>query len=179
MPLIHIIILVEICDHYSSKRRFRSLSALLCSAANVGMKLALSAVFALNVVQNLISPAKDALTKGAIWNVASMLPGVGNIAEGIGDLLTGAGILIKGSAGVAALAVLAAICIVPWLKLVVLSALYKLAAAVCEPVCDDRISGCLSGVAKGGALYVKLLGYSEALFAVTVALAAASGRSMA
>ena len=42
--------------------------------------------------------------------------------------------------------------------------LYKLAAAVTEPVSDKRISGCLKGLANGGMLYVKLLGYSVLLF---------------
>ena len=42
--------------------------------------------------------------------------------------------------------------------------LYKLAAAVTEPVSDKRISGRLKGLANGGMLYVKLLGYSVLLF---------------
>ena len=64
----------------------------------------------------------------------------------------------------------------PVLKLLGMSLFYKLAAVVIEPMSDRRITGCLKGMAEGGALYLKLVLYCIALLFVTVALTtAASG----
>ena len=92
------------------------------------------------------------------------------------ELLLGAGIVVKSCVGAAGLIVLILISLIPLLKALCLAFFYKLAAAVTEPVTDKRICGCLKGMANGGILYVKLLGYCVLLFFVTIALtAAASG----
>ena len=51
---------------------------------------------------------------------------------------------------------------------------YKVAAAVVEPVADKRIAGCLKGMAQGGMLYLKLMGYCVMLIFLTIALTVAS-----
>ena len=58
--------------------------------------------------------------------------------------------------GVTALIVLLAVGCIPVLKLACMSVLYKLAAAVAEPVADKRIVGCIKSMAQGGVLYLKL-----------------------
>lgn len=95
---------------------------------------------------------------------ASVIPGLGNAVGSVTELLLGAGIVMKSCVGTAGLVVLVLISLVPLLKALCLAFFYKLAAAVTEPVSDKRISGCLKGLANGGMLYVKLLGYSVLLF---------------
>ncbi len=118
----------------------------------------------LNVVQNLIGPAKDRMGHGIFAKTASVIPGLGNAVGSVTELLLGAGIVMKSCVGTAGLVVLVLISLVPLLKALCLAFFYKLAAAVTEPVSDKRISGCLKGLANGGMLYVKLLGYSVLLF---------------
>ena len=50
--------------------------------------------------------------------------------------------------GVTALIVLLAVGCIPVLKLACMSVLYKLAAAVAEPVADKRIVGCIKSMAQ-------------------------------
>ena len=69
--------------------------------------------------------------------------------EESGELMFGAGILIKNCVGVTALIVLLAVGCIPVLKLACMSVLYKLAAAVAEPVADKRIVGCIKSVEQG------------------------------
>ena len=162
MPLIHIYVLLEMFGHFVPEERFSNLTEVL--------------VLGLNVVQNLIGPAKDRMGHGIFAKTASVIPGLGNAVGSVTELLLGAGIVMKSCVGTAGLVVLVLISLVPLLKALCLAFFYKLAAAVTEPVSDKRISGCLKGLANGGMLYVKLLGYSVLLFFVTIALtAAASG----
>ena len=167
MPLIHI---------YVPEERFSNLTELFSEVISWGIKIAGVLVLGLNVVQNLIGPAKDRMGHGIFAKTASVIPGLGNAVGSVTELLLGAGIVMKSCVGTAGLVVLVLISLVPLLKALCLAFFYKLAAAVTEPVSDKRISGCLKGLANGGMLYVKLLGYSVLLFFVTIALtAAASG----
>lgn len=171
MPLIQVYVLMELFNHFFEDEKFGNLTELIKGIVNWGMKSAGVAVLGLNVVQGLISPAKDRLTNGTINKAASVIPGIGDVLSGMGEVMLGAGILIKNCVGVAALLVLIAIAMMPVLKILMLSLMYKLAAVVVEPAADKRVAGCLKGMAEGGMLYLKLVLYCVVLLFVTVALA--------
>lgn len=106
-----------------------------------------------------------------------MIPGVGNVFNSVSDLVLGSAILIKNSIGVAALLVLAVLCLIPAAKLVLFSLSYKLAAAVIQPVSDVRIVECISSVGEGMFLLMKTMVVSGILFWLTLAvMCAATGR---
>ncbi len=175
LPLLQIYIVLVLCSHFFEDEKFDNLTGLLRGVAEWSMKSAGIAVLGLNVVQGLIAPAKDRLMSGTVSRAAAMIPGVGNTINGVGELLLGSGILIKNGVGVTALLILVVLGLTPVLKLLGISLLYQVAAAVVEPAADKRIAGCLHGMAEGGMLYVKLVIYCLALLLVTVALATAAG----
>ncbi len=174
VPLIRIYVILGLFNHFFEDEKFANLTELCKEIICWGMKLSCIAVLGLNVVQSLVAPAGDRMAGGMAQKAASMLPGVGNAISGISELLLGSGILIKNCVGAAALIILVLLCMVPMIKLACLALFYKLAAAIVEPVADKRVSGCLKGMAEGGALYFKVAGYCMALFFVTIALATAS-----
>lgn len=174
LPMVHIYVLLEIFNHFMTEERFLNLTELVRDMIGWGMKAAGTAVLGLNVVQNLISPAKDRLTQGTLGRATAVIPGVGGAVNSVGEIVLGAGMVIKNCVGVAGLVVLLVIGMIPLLKVLCIAFFYKLAAAVTEPVTDKRIAGCLKGMSEGAVLYVKLLGYSLVMFLLTIALTTAS-----
>ena len=172
-------VVTELFNHFFEDEKFQNFTELLAGVISWGMKSAMMAVLGLNVMQGLLAPAKDRLLNGAVSRAAMMIPGVGNVLGGIGELMFGAGILIKNCVGVTALIVLLAVGCIPVLKLACMSVLYKLAAAVAEPVADKRIVGCIKSMAQGGVLYLKLVCYGIVLFFATIALQTAAVTSHA
>ncbi len=170
VPLIQIYIILELFNHFFEDEKFGNLTELVNGLICWGMKMAWILVLGLTVVQGMIASAKDRLVGGGITKAASMIPGIGNVVNGAGQLLLSSGILIKNCVGAAALIFLVAIGLIPMIKIACLAVLYKLTAAVTEPVADGRIAGCLKGMAEGGVLYLKLMGYCFVLFFLTVAL---------
>ncbi len=176
IPLIQIYVVLELFNHFFEDEKFQNLTELVYGAVNWGMKSAGVLVLGLNAVQSMLSPAKDRLTSGAVSQAAAFGPGVGTRCFGVCELMVGAGIVIKNCGVVAAMLFLLVIGLAPVLKILGMSVIYKLAAAVSEPVADKRIAGCMRGMAQGGMLYLKLVIYCLALFFVTIALTtAASG----
>ncbi len=173
MPLARIYAILQLFNHFFEDEKFANLTELLNGIICWGMKIAGISVLGLSVVQSMIAAAKDRLTGGGIPRAAAMIPGIGNVVSGIGQVLVSSGILIKNCVGAAALIALIAIGLVPMIKIACLALFYKLAAAVTEPVADQRIVGCLKGMSEGGMLYLKLMGYCLALFFLTIALTTA------
>ena len=174
LPLIHIYVLLVLFNHFMEEERFLNLTELFRELIMKGIHLAVMIVMGLNVVQNLISPAKDRMTQGMFGRAASVIPGVGNAVSGMGEVLLGAGIVVKNCVGAAGVVMLVMIGMVPFLKVGCLALFYRVAAAATEPVTDKRISGCLKGMAEGASLYLKLLGYCFTLLFLTIGLTTAA-----
>lgn len=104
----------------------------------------------------------------------AMIPGIGNTVNGVSELLLGSGIMIRNCVGAAGLIVLIILVAVPMVQAGCMVLFYKIVAAVVEPVADKRIAGCLKGMAQGGMLYLKLMGYCVILIFLTIALTVAS-----
>ena len=73
----------------------------------------------------------------------------------------------------AALIVLVLICLIPLMKLAVIMAAYYVLAAVLQPVSDERITECLSGMGNGVKLLFQAVFTMLVLFFLTIALTTA------
>lgn len=171
LPCIHVYALLQIFNHFFEETQFGNLAELLQTVVNWGLKMAATAVCGLSVVQNLINPVKDRMAQGTAAKAASVIPGVGGVASSVNEVLLGSGMIIKNGIGIAGMVVLICIGIGPLLKTGIITLLYKIMAAVVEPLSDRRISGCIKQLSNAALLYMKVQGYCLMLFFITIALA--------
>lgn len=178
-PLVQVFVAMEFMNHILEGERFTRMCELLEDVIRWTMKIIVTVVMGLNVIQGLIHPAIDRLKMTSWSKTVSMIPGIGNSANAIGEMLIGTGMVIKNSIGVAAMLVLVLLFLVPLTKIGVLTFLYKLLAAVTEPISDKRISGSVNGVFRGSVLAAKLMLTSLFLFFVTIAMITAATSNVA
>lgn len=171
LPCIHVYVLLQIFNHFFEETQFGNLADLLQTVVNWGLKSAVTVVCGLSVVQNLINPVKDRLTQGTVAKVVSVIPGVGGAANSVSEVLMGSGMIIKSGIGIAGIVVLICIGIGPLLKTGIITVLYKMMAAVVEPMSDKRIASCIKQLSNAALLYMRIQGYCLMLFLVTIALA--------
>ena len=131
-------------------------------------------VTGINVVQGLLAPDSDTVKRSALTKTAETLPWKGNALGGVTEIVLGTAVLIKNGIGMAGAVVTVAICAVPVLQMLILAFLYKLAAALVQPVSDKRITGCIGGVSEGYEMMVKIIFAAGLMFLLTVAVVAAS-----
>lgn len=170
LPSVHLYVLLQIFNHFFEETQFGNLADLLESVVNWGLKITSTAVLGLSVVQNMINPIKDRMSHGVVTKVVSAIPGVSGVTGSINEVLLGSGMIIKSGIGIAGIVVLLCIGIGPLLKTGVLTILYKIMAAVTEPLSDRRISGCVRELSGAALLYMKIQGYCLLLFFITIAL---------
>ncbi|NLC43893.1 MAG: stage III sporulation protein AE, partial [Clostridiales bacterium] len=105
------------------------------------------------------------------------IPIVGKMFSESVDLIVGCSLLLKNAIGVAGLIIIALLCLAPAIKIFSLLFLYRLVSALLEPITDNRITECLSGIAKVlSVLLITVLGIAL-MFFLTVALMIGTGNT--
>lgn len=173
LPAIHIYIMVKVLNFLSEEKYLSRLSELLETGISWILKTVLGIVVGLNIVQGLISPAVDMVKRSAITRGAEAIPGIGDAIGGVTEVVLGTAVLVKNGIGMTGAIICVALCLVPIVEIGCIVLMYKLAAALLEPVSDERVIGCVESVSEGGRLLIKVVFTAGLLFLVTIVIVSA------
>ena len=174
LPVVNIYIMVRVLGNLTGEDFLSEFADLIRKAVSWILKTLLICVVSVNVVQGLLAPAIDAVKRSALTRTAEALPWVGNAVGGVAEVVLGTAVLIKNGIGMAGAVITIAICAVPIIQMLIMAFMYKLAAALVQPVSDKRITTCISGISEGYEIMVKVIFTSGLLFMITIAIVAAS-----
>ncbi len=174
IPLINAYIIIVILNYISDEQRLNKLGELTKLVINWLLKSMVAAVVGLNVIQGMIAPVIDSLQRNIWLKSAEAVPVVGDAVGGGAEVIFSSITLIKNSIGVVGLLLCIAIVIGPVIQLTIIVLLYKLAAALVEPISDKRIVGCINCIGEGTRMLLKAVMSVGMLFLVTIAIVATS-----
>jgi len=177
LPMIEVYVTLLLVNSLSKEDYLSRLAELLKSILNWLLKTLLGVVVGLNLVQGLVLPMVDSVKSATVRKAISAIPWIGKGGDAVASVLLGSGALIKNGIGMAALVFLVLLCLVPLIKLSIISVLYQGSAAAIQPVSDPRIVACISSVYEGTKLVLKLVLYTLILFVVSVAIICAASNS--
>ena len=152
------------------EEHFSSLAKLLEGGITLAQKVLVTFVLGMNLIQGMVAPAVDQLKRTATVRTIGVIPGLGGAMNAVSEMLLGTGLLIKNCVGAAVIVVLILLCAKPLLEVAVLALIYRVLAALVEPVTDKRISGVLDALARAGMLYLKLVITAILMLFLTVAV---------
>lgn len=174
IPGIQIYVVLELMNYLTGEEMISKMTSLIKSGILWVTKFLFTVVIGINVVQNLLTPVIDTFKSGMIAKTAGMMPGLGTSINAVTEIMVGSGIIIKNGIGMAAIVVLLILCAGPLIKVWVMTFLYKLLAAMMQPVSDKRMIGCIAGTGEGGALLCKVVVTTTVMFLVTIAMVTAA-----
>lgn len=169
-PMIHVFVLVLFLNHLFEEDKLSKLAEFMEKVIAVILKVTFGAVVGLGVVQSLLTPIKDRLANNVLLSGVSSIPGVGGALGSMGEIVLSCGMLIKNSVGVIGLIILFVISAMPVLKIGCFWIMYHLLSIILQPVTDRRVVDCVSGIARGCDLYLKIILYSTLLFFVLISM---------
>lgn len=172
LPAIHIYVLLGIVNWLSKEEFLSKMAELIKTIIEWVLKSMVAIVVGMQVVQRMISPAVDQLQRGVLGKAASALPGVGNAIDAVTEMVLGCAVLIRNCLGVAALIVFLLLAAGPLIQLAVTTLLYRVMAAIAQPIADKRLINTLTVMSDGFALLLRVLLTAEILFLVSIAIAA-------
>ncbi len=174
LPVINIYIMVRVLGNLTGEDFLSEFADLIRKIVTWALRSLLACVVGINVIQGLLAPAIDAVKRSALTRTAEAIPWVGNALGGAAEVVLGTAVLIKNGIGMAGVLIAVAICAVPILQMILMAFMYKLAAALVQPVSDKRITACISGVSEGYEIMVRVIFTVGVLFLLTIAVVAAS-----
>lgn len=176
LPCTSLYLLLELVNHLSREDLLSRLAELLKSLVEWSLKTLLGVVVSLQVIQNMVAPVIDSLKRTALGKTASAIPGVGNAMNAVTEIILTSAVLVRNCLGVVFLLVFLLWGITPLLGYGVTTLVYKVLAAVIQPVSDKRMVSCLATMGEGCRLLLKIFFTTEILCMITIVILAATFR---
>lgn len=172
IPLIHVYVMGRVLNSLQSEDYLTKLLEFLELIISWILKSLIGFMTGLNIIQGLVAPTIDSLKRSVVTRGVEAIPGIGDALGGTAEIVVGTAVLIKNSIGLAGSLICLGLCLMPLIQVGVITLMYKLAAAVIQPVSDKRIVECISGVGEGCRLLLKAVFTSGVLFLLTIAIVA-------
>ena len=174
IPFVQVYIVVKVMNNLSEEDYLSKFAELCETVIAWTLKTLLAGVTGVNIIQGLLSPTIDSLKRSVVGRSAEAIPVVGDAIGGVTEVMLGTAVLIKNGIGVAGALVCIGICLVPIIQMAVVTLLYKLIAAMIQPVSDKRIVGCISSIADGSQMLLRIIFTTGVLFLLTIAVVTAT-----
>lgn len=174
LPLVQVFMMIRILNDLSAEEYLTKFSELIQTVISWSLKVLLTGVISMNLIQGLLSPAIDSVKRSILTRGGEAIPIVGDAIGGVTEVVLGTAVLIKNGIGVAGTIICIAICASPVIQMAVVALMYKLTAALIQPISDKRMVGCICSMADGATILLKIVLSSCVLFLVSIAMVAAT-----
>lgn len=140
IPFVLVLTSLVIISKISDKVHIDKLSKFFKSGIVWFLGIVLTVFVGIVSLEGTLSSSVDEITaKTTKAVVSSAIPVVGKILGDAVDTVLGCGIVLKNAVGLVGVVIVIGICIMPILKLFVLSVSYKLLSTVVQPIADEKI----------------------------------------
>ena len=140
LPIILISAVLSIVSQISSKFQIDKLSNFFNSGIVWILGIVLTIFVGMLSLEGTLSSSVDGLTaKATKAAVSNFIPVVGKVLGDSIDTVLGCASILKNAVGIVGVIVLIGICVVPIIKLSMLTITYYLASAICQPIADSKI----------------------------------------
>lgn len=172
IPFVQVFLVVKVMNNLSEEDYLSKFAELCETVISWTLKTFLAGVIGLNIIQGLLGPAIDSLKRSVIGRSAEAIPIVGDAIGGVTEVMLATAVVIKNGIGVGGAVICIAICFVPIMQMGIVTLFYKWIAAMIQPVSDKRIVDCISSIADGTQILLRILFTTGILFLLTIAIVA-------
>ena len=165
IPAVMISAALNIVNGMSDKFKTDRMVKLLGSAVKWGLTLTLTIFVSLAGLKSIASAGVDGLTlKLSKFAASNLIPMVGGILAESVETVMSCSVVIKNSVGLMGIICVILIALRPVLKIAAILIMFRLAAAIAEPVSDPKILLCLSRLADSVSVLFSMLAAVTVMF---------------
>ena len=162
IPLVLILTSLVVISKISDKAQVDKLSKFLKSGITWFLGIVLTVFVGVVSLEGTLSSSVDGITAKTTKSiVSSAIPVVGKILGDAVDTVLGCGVVLKNAIGLVGVIIVVGICIMPIIKLSILTISYKLLATLSQPIADKNIMSLLDQI---GDIFKIFLGILCAFF---------------
>lgn len=172
LPLVQVYIVIRVLNNLSTEEYLSKLGELLQTIITWSLRTLMGSVIGINLIQGLLNPAIDSVKRSVITRGGEAIPIIGDVIGGTTEVVLGTAVLLKNGMGITGAIICVILCMAPVVQMAVVTLLYKVVAALIQPISNKRIVECISGMADGTSILLRVLITSCTLFLVTIAVVA-------
>jgi len=180
-PLLFFSAVLHIASSISERFKATQLADLLRAIAAGALGVLLTVFLGVITVQGATGSVTDGVAlRTAKFVTGNFVPVVGRMFSDAADTVIGASVVVKNAIGIAGVVILLFICLFPAVKIVALAVIYRLSAAVLQPLGGSPIIACLETIGKTMVYVFAAVAAVGMMFflAVTIILAAGNAALM-
>jgi stage III sporulation protein AE len=176
LPLLFLATLLSIVSAMSEQYKVTQLAQLLRNWSIGLMGLFLTVFLGVISVQGASAAVTDGVTiRTAKFITGNFIPVIGRVFTDATDTVISASALLKNTVGIAGVAILLIIVAFPAIKILMISFIYKFAAAILQPLGGGPVIKCLDIISKSVIYVFAALGIVSLMFFLTITVIVAAG----
>lgn len=179
-PLIFFAAMLDIIGSAVESVRVSHLSGLLRMGAITVLGLGMSAFLGVMVVQGAAGSVADGIAlRTAKFATSTFIPVIGKMFADATELIFGSTLLLKNAVGLAGLVGVFLLAAFPLFKILALIVIYRLAAALSQPIGAGRLAECLDGMGNSLVLVFVTTASVALMFFVAITVIVVAGNAAA
>ena len=179
IPIICMAFVLQFVNNMSSEYKIDKLTKLLNQAALWMQGIIMTIFIGIITIRGITANTIDQVTaKTAKFAVDNFVPIVGKSLSDAISTVAGYSILLKNALSSFGLIVIIVIMLFPIIKLFIMALLYKLTAALIEPISDGRLVNCINSAGGSIVLVTSCLICVSVMFFLMIAIIASAGKAM-
>lgn len=179
IPLIFMSFVLQFVNSLTNEFKLGKLTKLLNQIALWAQGILVTVFIGILTIRGITSKTIDQVTvKTAKYAIDNFVPIVGKAFSDAVSTVAGYSLLLKNALSGLGLIIILAIVIFPIIKLLIMALLYKLTAAIIEPISDSKLTDCISSVGDSLLLVMSCVISVSTMFFIMVAIIASAGKMM-
>jgi stage III sporulation protein AE len=179
IPIISMSFVLQFVNNLSSEYKIDKLTKLLNQCALWAQGIIMTVFIGIVTVRGITSKSIDEVTvKTAKFAVDNFVPVVGKSLSDAVATVAGYSFLLKNALSSLGLLIIIIILLFPIIKLIIMIVLYKITAALIEPISDGRLVNCINSAGDSLILVMACLICVSVMFFIMIAMLASAGKVM-
>jgi len=179
IPIIFMSFVLQFVKNISSDYKIKNLTKLLKQIALWIQGIVMTLFIGIVTLRSIAAKTIDQVTiKTAKFAVDNFIPVVGKCLSDAISTVAGYSLLLKNAISGLGLIILIIIVLLPIIKLLIMAFLYKLSAALIEPISDSRTVDCMNSVGDSILLLMSCVISVSVMFFIMVAIVASTGKGI-
>lgn len=179
IPLVSISFVLQFVNNISEEYKVDKLAKLLNKTILWAQGIIMTIFIGIVTIRSMTTATIDAVAEKTMkFAVDSFIPIVGKSLSDAISTVAGYSLLLKNALSSIGLIILVIIIILPLIKILMMAFIYKLTAALIEPISDSRLVKCISSAGDSLILIMASVISVSVMFFIMVAIVAAAGKSI-
>lgn len=169
LPAVKLFVIIMTINNIMAENYFSKFGSILKSFIAWFLKFFMGVILGIDIIKGMILPGIDMAGKNVAGKLINLIPGASSVTAA-GNILLSTASVVKNAIGGASIIILLLIVLVPVIKMLIFVAVYKVTAAMIQPVADKRITKCVDATADGVVMLNKILLTQVIMMSLSIAI---------